>query len=262
MAIQTIRKVILIGAGKLATNIGIALKNNGYSIIQVYNRTPAPGLQLAQTISSEIIDDLPLLSNEADLYCIAVSDSAVELVVNQIRLKDQMVIHFSGTLGLGILDSCTSNYGVIYPPQTFTKQSFIDFRDLPLCIEANNLDNQQKLIVFAGTLSSNVLPVTFIQRKTLHLASVLAGNFPNFLYSISENLLKDHNLPLELIVPLIEKTASNAREGNIFDRQTGPAIREDHEVINIHLDLLSKSPGYREIYRMMTESIIQQKNKK
>jgi predicted short-subunit dehydrogenase-like oxidoreductase (DUF2520 family) len=262
MAIHPIRKIILIGAGNLATNLGIALKNSGHSIIQVYNRTSETGLQLAKTLSSEFIDDLRFLSRDADLYCIAVSDTAFVSVAKKIRLQEQMVIHCSGTLEIGLLDTCSANYGVIYPPQTFTKQHIIEFDEIPLCVEANNTANLQKLTVFARTLSLKVLPVTFLQRRIIHLSSVMAGNFSNFLYSIAENLLKEQNLPMDLIIPLIEKTASNAREINIFDHQTGPAIREDYGVIENHLDLLAGSPEYREIYRLMTECIIQQKNKK
>ena len=261
MTVDNIQKIILIGAGKLATNFGISLKNSGYNIVQVYNRTSLSGLHLADTLSSAYIDDLQFLSGEADLYCICVSDSSLESVARKIHSNKKLVIHFSGTISIDVLKQCSGNYGVIYPPQTFTKQNIVEFDDIPLCVEANSVENQRKLSDFAYTLSKKVFPVTFLQRKVIHLSSVFAGNFSNFLFSISESLLKEQSLPMELVLPLIERTASNARATAIFSRQTGPAIREDQEVIKTHLALLSNSNEYREIYRLLTESIIMEKHK-
>ena len=80
------------------------------------------------------------------------------------------------------------------------------------------------------------------------------------MYSIAEDLLTGNNLPMSLLEPIIEKTKANAMRKKIFSLQTGPAIREDLEIIKTHLDLLSEKPDYKEIYRIISESIIKYKH--
>jgi predicted short-subunit dehydrogenase-like oxidoreductase (DUF2520 family) len=249
----------MIGAGKLATNLAFTLKKKGFTILQVYNRSREAGMKLADMVSSSYIDDLRELSGKADLYSLAVSDAALNEVSARIRLKDQLVIHFSGTAEMGLLKDSSANYGVLYPPQTFTLQESAGFLNIPLCIEANNSESEKNLADFAAILSDKIFRVSSGQRRTIHLSAIFAGNFTNFMYSIAEDLLAGNNLPMTLLEPIIEKTKANAWRNNIFGLQTGPAIREDLEMIKTHLELLSGKPEFREIYRLISESIINYK---
>jgi len=259
MASHEIQKIILIGAGKLATNLAFTLTKKGFTILQVYNRTRESGTKLAEKISSSYIDDLRELSSKADLYALAVSDSALQEVSDRIRLKNQMIIHFSGTADISVLRESSSNYGVLYPPQTFNLRS-AGFQNIPLCIEANNGESEKKLSAFAATLSDKIFTVSSDQRRTIHLSAIFASNFTNFMYSIAEDLLSAKNLPMALLAPIIEKTKTNAMQKNIFSLQTGPAIREDLDMIKTHIDILSGKPEFREIYRILSESIINYKH--
>jgi len=258
--IRKIQKIALIGAGKLATNLAFTLKKRGFTILQVYNRSREPGTKLAGKVSSSYIDDLRKLSGKADLYALAVSDAALYEVSAGIRLRDQLVIHFSGTAEIGLLKDSSANYGVLYPPQTFTMRRSAGFLNIPLCIEANNSESERRLAAFAATLSDKVYRVSSGQRRTIHLSAIFAGNFTNFMYSIAEVLLAGNGLPMTLLEPIIEKTKANARRRNIFSLQTGPAVREDLEMIETHLDLLSGKPEFREVYRVISESIIYYKH--
>jgi predicted short-subunit dehydrogenase-like oxidoreductase (DUF2520 family) len=250
----------MIGAGKLATNLAFTLKKKGFTILQVYNRSPEAGMKLADMVSSSYIGDLKELSGKADLYALAVSDAALNEVSARIRLKDQLVIHFSGTAEMGLLKDSSANYGVLYPPQTFTLHESAGFLNIPLCIEANNSGSEKNLADFAALLSDKIFRVSTGQRRAIHLSAIFAGNFTNFMYSIAEDLLAGNNLPMTLLEPIIEKTKANAGRNNIFGLQTGPAIREDLEMIKTHLELLSGKPEFREIYRLISESIINYKH--
>jgi predicted short-subunit dehydrogenase-like oxidoreductase (DUF2520 family) len=261
MALFKIKKIALIGAGKLASNLAFTLNKKGYEILQVYNRSRDRGLKLAGEIASPYIDDLSELTGKADLYALAVSDSALHEISEKIRLTDQLVIHFSGTMDISVLQDSSSNYGVLYPPQTFTLPQSTGFQNIPLCIETNSRESEEKLSAFARTLTDRIFKVNSDQRKTIHLSAIFAGNFTNFMYSIAEALLTKYDLPMTLLEPIIEKTRENARRKNIFNSQTGPAFREDFEIIKTHLELLSENPEFKEIYRVISESIIKYKDK-
>jgi predicted short-subunit dehydrogenase-like oxidoreductase (DUF2520 family) len=262
MTSHTVQKIVLIGAGRLATNFAFSLRKKNFRILQVYNRTREPGLRLANQVSSLFIHDIKDISPQADLYAIAVSDQVLMEVAQQIRLKNQLVIHFSGTADLALLDPCSSNTGILYAPQTFTYNRKGGFLGIPLCIEARNDRSRKTLADFASVLSDNIYHVGSAQRRALHLSAIFAGNFTNFMYAIAEEILKEADLPMTLLEPIIKKISAGAAKKDIFLRQTGPAIREDHTTIRDHLRILSEKPEFRDIYQLLTESIIHYKHRK
>jgi predicted short-subunit dehydrogenase-like oxidoreductase (DUF2520 family) len=188
-----------------------------------------------------------------------VSDWAIPLIAENLRLDGKLVVHTSGSVEMGVLRSVSQETGVLYPLQTFTTKRSLSFRKIPLCIEASNQANLQLLSDLAGRLSLKVYPMDSSERKVLHVAAVFASNFTNFMYAISRDFLTQNHLPFDLIRPLIEQTAKNARHDNPFLLQTGPAVREDENVMREHLRLLEGNPDYSEIYNLISKNIIKHK---
>jgi hypothetical protein len=87
------------------------------------------------------------------------------------------------------------------------------------------------------------------------LAAVFACNFTNHLLGISQELLQNADLPLNLLQPLVQETIKKAATHNPYTVQTGPAIRHDQNVIEEHLRLLATQPQFQEIYQLLTQSI-------
>ena len=135
-----IRKIVLFGAGNLATNLALALKKEGFDILQVYNRTEDRGKKLAKKVDATSINDLSKLNPEADLYIISISDSAIKSITDKVHLKDKLIIHTSGSMDMDILHRSSSNYGGFHSPQTFSKSKPVSFRNLHIDIQANNKD--------------------------------------------------------------------------------------------------------------------------
>ena len=117
------------------------------------------------------------------------------------------------------------------------------------------------MVAFAGMICNNIHVVSAAQRKIIHIAAVFSGNFSNFMYSAAHDILADNDLPFSLMEPIIKKTSQNSRAENPFNRQTGPAVREDYEVIAKHLEVLAQYPEYRAIYDLISKSIIKHKKK-
>ena len=76
------------------------------------------------------------------------------------------------------------------------------------------------------------------------------------MYVISEEILRNNQLPPDLIVPLICQSCQVKDGGNFFMRQTGPAVRGDHAIIAKHKELLASNRDYLEIYDLITNNII------
>ena len=49
-------KITLIGSGNLATNIGVALKNAGHQIVQVYSRRLLNAVSLASRLEAKAVN--------------------------------------------------------------------------------------------------------------------------------------------------------------------------------------------------------------
>ena len=254
------QSISFIGAVKLASHLAFAFKERGYRFLQVYNRSSANGLKLASSLDCEYISDIKSLSDQADIYCITLSDSVIEEFSKKLQLNNKLVVVFSGTLDIDLLRQCSGNYGVIYPPQTFSGGKPVNFQNIPLCVDGNNNESLGMLLALAGSVSSKVFQVTLEQRQILHVAAVFASNFTNFLHSSAEKLLKDHGLPHDLLGPLVAKTAENFSSDEIFALQTGPAIREDYAVLKLHEHLLEAYPEFQKIYQLLSSSIIHQKH--
>lgn len=70
-------KIVLIGAGNLATNLGKALLSAGHDIVQVFSRTVESATALAQIAGGAPVTDIEQVRADADLYVVSVKDSVL-----------------------------------------------------------------------------------------------------------------------------------------------------------------------------------------
>lgn len=254
---KSLQKIVCIGAGNLATHLCKALYDKGYQILQVYSRTEHSARQLGETVSATYTTSLDKLRNDVTLYIVSLKDSAfAELLPDIVRGRENaFFIHTSGSIPMNIWKGYVDNYGVLYPMQTFSKSKEVDFRKIPLFLEANNKEGWDILREMANDLSELIYEISSEQRRYLHLAAVFACNFSNHMYALAADILRQHGLPFEIMLPLIDETASKVHELSPADAQTGPAIRYDENVINNHLELLSSQPEKRMLYEEISKSI-------
>jgi predicted short-subunit dehydrogenase-like oxidoreductase (DUF2520 family) len=257
MNIFSTHKIVLLGAGNVATQLGKALHENGYLVSQVYSPTKRSAGTLAKKLKSNPISDLKKVDRTASVYIIAVKDDAIALLAKQLKLKDQLIVHTSGTVDINVLKGCSTNYGVFYPLQTFSKDKPLDFKNVPVCIESSNKATAVSLEYFAKSLSKNVQKINSEQRKIIHVAAVFACNFSNHLYTIAASILAGHRLSFDLLKPLIAETADKIKLNAPVKMQTGPAIRKDVKTMNAHLKLLSKDKKLKMIYKLMSDHIME-----
>jgi predicted short-subunit dehydrogenase-like oxidoreductase (DUF2520 family) len=251
-------KIFLIGSGNIATQLGKAFKRCGHEIVFVYSPNLSHALKLAlklNTSCGRILDSKVISEYPSDLYIIAVKDDAITEVIKKLPpIKKGLVIHTSGATDIAVLKKKFKNCGVLWQIQTIKARTKVDFKKVPLVIEANNPSSKQKLMKLAHALSEKVYTLNSKQRRVLHLGAVWVNNFPNHLYYLSESLLKKHHLPFELFGPLILSTAVNGMKDPKAS-QTGPAKRNDKKTMKEHLKLLPDK-NYRDLYKLISKSII------
>jgi len=248
-------KVSIIGSGNVAQHLITAfLKSEAVTLVQVFARNSRSVSHLVPEHC--ITSDISALK-AADLYLIAVSDDAIPEVSGQLNFTNKLVVHTSGSSGMDALNQ-KNRKGVFYPLQTFSKNKAVDFREIPLCLEAENEDDYALLKTVAAALSDKVFRIDSVQRQSLHVAAVFSCNFVNYLYQIGDEICHENNIPFEILFPLIRETADKIKNLSPKAAQTGPAIRRDEKTIERHLDFLQNHPDRIQVYQLLTESI--QKN--
>lgn len=250
-----IQTVTLIGAGNLATHLGKALNESGFEIKQVYSRTKDAAQKLAKLLGSTATSLIQDIDTTSDLLIISVIDDAIGFIADQLNVNDKLLVHTAGSVSMDILEKTSDNIGVLYPFQTFSKGINVDFRKIPVCIEANNKESFEQLKQLSEKISDKVLAVGSEQRSVIHIAAVFSCNFVNHLYTLSDQLLQDSNLSMDLLYPLVQETTEKLMKINPKEAQTGPALRGDKEIINKHLESLKDMPEMKKIYQMLSESI-------
>lgn len=246
--------ITLIGAGNLATQLGLALKEKGHKFLQVYSKTTLSAENLADKLDALAVT-IPGNIKEADLYICALKDDAIQEVLSCINFEKGILVHTAGSLPMNILSNYSSTYGVIYPLQTFSKNRKANFNEIPLFIEANNPECMEIIKNVSSGLSGNVRILESEIRIQLHLAAVFACNFVNHLYAVSGELLNEQGLGFELLLPLIDETAKKVHEISPALAQTGPAKRFDKNIIEKHLSLLESHPEWMELYEKLSRDI-------
>ena len=242
--------IVIFGAGNLATHLFNAfLKAEKFKVIQVYNHKPE-SLEFFKNktkTTTNLTDVLP-----ADIYLLALKDDLIQDFAQKLIYKKALILHTSGATPMSVF-RFFNRFGVFYPLQTFSKNKAVDFKNIPLCIEANGEADLQLLEQLARELSDKVYRISSDQRKSLHVAAVFVSNFVNYLYTEGQEICERNDIPFEILHPLILETASKIMDLNPKDAQTGPAKRDDFAVINSHLGLLNEEQ--QKIYQILTGSI-------
>ena len=109
--------------------------------------------------------------------------------------------------------------------------------------------------MLAATLTPHIYELDSEGRKHLHLAAVFACNFVNHCYALSAEVLKAKGLPFSVMLPLVDETAQKVHELEPKEAQTGPAVRDDQNVMLMQADMLAANPAVKRIYEELSNDI-------
>ena len=249
-------RVVIIGAGNVASVFGRLISAASHEIIQVYSRSISSAQSLGKELGCSFVDNLEAVDLTADIYILAITDNALQNIQDSIFLGDKLVVHTAGSVSKKVLSNISSQYGVLYPLQSLRKDQSADQSIIPLLIDANKESVLSIIEQFAFTLSSVVCIVGDDKRLCLHLAAVIVNNFTNHLYTLTAEYCKNEEVDFKMLQPIIEQTALRLRANLPADLQTGPAIRNDQSTLDKHIQALANHPELKTIYLIFTESLL------
>lgn len=247
-------RIAILGAGNVATHLALSF---GHEVVaQIWARDIVKARALAERVGTSATSSLDDIIDDADLYIISVSDDAIAQLAARLQGRRGLWTHTSGSIPASVLDGVGTERGVFYPLQTFSADREVDMPRVPIFLEASSPEAMDTLRRAAHLLTPRVYEADSERRRRLHIAAVFACNFTNYMWVAADRLLGDDGLDLSVLAPLIEATAAKAVAGNPEAGQTGPARRGDRGVIASHEAMLADRPELREIYTLISQSIL------
>lgn len=253
---STSYRISIIGSGNVAYHLTHHLIEKGHTINSIYTRQ-----------AKKWMDDLASIPHKSNLdyqdeYCdfiiIAIKDKAVDKVLSEIKnVSNAQLLHTSGTLDVNVFEKYGfEDYGILYPFQTIQRSRPIDMSTVNHMIEAKDGVSLEKLELLCESADLKYRVVNSADRSKYHLAAVFASNFLNHLLTISKDLLDQENLDFNLLKPLIDETIAKALALQPKYTQTGPAVREDKQIMDKHISMLGDRKDLVQIYQLMSDNII------
>ncbi len=230
-------KINIIGCGKVGEHLYNALKNKGEDCRLVNSRT------------------LDGFEEDAEVALICVTDSAISEVADKFKNYPGIVCHVSGSTSIDALKR-TSKGGVFYPFQSFSKGVEVNFKEVPILLEGTDAETLEKLKELAKKLTDKIYEADGYKRGQLHLAGVFSCNFVNEMLASGFRIMKEADLPIDLLYPLIRLTINKALDLGPEKTRTGPAVRRDFPTMEKQIQQLSEKPLETEVYKSVTDLII------
>lgn len=250
-----------VGAGRVAGILCRAFSRAGFTIDMIVSEKGASGRSLAEYCSA-VWSDKPVFPDSTEVIIVAVPDNRLKTVLGEIKCTNKTVVaHTAGSSGLDVFPDSLERRGVFYPLQTFSHDRIISFSELPVFIEASDSISLTVLTEIAGLLGARRYFADTEHRRMLHLSAVFVCNFVNHMLTQGRDLALKAGFSFEVLKPLINETFMKALEAGPENSQTGPAIRNDNNTIEKHLELLSFDPDLQRIYRELSGSISNYHNK-
>jgi predicted short-subunit dehydrogenase-like oxidoreductase (DUF2520 family) len=252
-------RIGFIGAGRVASVLGVAFARAGWPVVAVASRDPGRLARFGTLVAGiRALESAGAIVDEVDLVFLTIPDDAVADVAAGLRLyAGQAAVHTSGALPIDVLapvQAAGSAIGSFHP--------LVAFADQEAALAALNgatvaLEGGDELVATLGRLATDIgaQPVRLPPggRPAYHAAAVLAaGGLVGLLDGVAEvarGAGLDEAGALAIYGPLIRQSLANAESLGIDAALTGPFVRGDEGTIRAHLGALSRlAPGALELY--------------
>ncbi len=224
-------KIGIIGFGKVGASLFDLLKEKKLKV-NVYSKSKKKG-------------NFEKVVKESEVIFICVKDDIIPEVVRKIKklkIKEKKhFLHLSGATSLTVLDTLKRkghNTGKLHPVQTFSKRDKNAFKKIYATFSGNEETFKILKKIFQGDLK--IIKMKDEEQVLVHIACVFASNFSVYLLIKAEEILKEINLNMEVLKPIIKTSFENVLKFGPSNSLTGPAKRRDIKTIKRHLKVLKK----------------------
>lgn len=247
--------IALVGAGRVAQALAIALARAGRPVVAIGSRrAPAPCAGLVTCAPQQAVD-------RADLVLLTVSDDAIAPTAAALRWRaGQAVVHCSGATEVAALDAAAqagARTGGFHPLQIFSDpQGAADrLAGSTVAIEADDV-LRPPLLALAATLGQRPITLPPGMRARYHAAAGYAASFLLPVLQQATALWASFGVgeaeALAALLPLARGTLDAVEARGLAGALSGAISRGDAGVVQRHLDELARlGPSSVDFYRQL-----------
>ncbi|MGA2298051.1 MAG: Rossmann-like and DUF2520 domain-containing protein [FCB group bacterium] len=243
----------IIGAGKLGLSLAMALESiNSLNCMVIKPEQNLPALTRYFEKKISIYTSLSELQSIPQILFLTVNDSSIESVASQLAnqfgkmLKDKIIVHCSGFLGLDVLAQCKAEGAVkvsAHPYQTFFEPAKELFKGISWGIESEG--SVEIISDIIRQIGGNPVKLNFSKKEDkamYHASAVAVSNSMTASIDMAKDIFEKLGVDAEqFILPILKTTLENnfSQSEKKFDFPlTGPFARGDIETIKLHIKAL------------------------
>ena len=247
-------KLVILGTGNVAYALAQTLRESGRTILQVWGRSEEAARKLGSFLHIPFTSQIDQLDAHADAYIICVKDDAIASVAAQFPFANKPLIHTAGTVSIDVLSAYSRFPAVWWIMQSIQKNTTL--LGAPSVIDFLEKELEEPLHDLAGTLRGEVVQLDIDRRKKLHLTAVMLANFSQYLGGRVIEFAEKNELPAHLLYPIMRNVLHQVMEGKGLEHLTGPARRNDEQVMQQQLELLGDETDLKELYAVFSRQIV------
>lgn len=237
----------IFGGGRAAWAFGSAWKRMGWPLSGVWLRDDSHShiAELLETARMDMSD----LARDSELLLVAVSDRAIAEVAAAIPETDALIFHASGAL-LSLRGGFSLHPLKALPPVGAAS----DLEGTLLVFEG---EHRRTAKLIAAAVGARFCEVASEQKALYHAAAVFGSNYVAASLEIAQRLMRRAGIPdvREDLVALAQSAIENWRSHEDAKRFTGPAARNDTDVMARHREALRDDARVAEIYDLLAAEI-------
>lgn len=251
----------IIGAGRVATAVGVLARRAGFDIVGVgYSGRESTARAAARLVAGEFAAGA---EPPATAYLLGVPEPAIERLAAGLAGRiapGAIVVHFAGSAGtapLRAVEDAGAHACAMHPvqacPDVDTAVARLPGSAWGITCAAPAKEWAERLV---RALGGTPVEVAEADRPVWHAASVMTANGISALLTVAEAVLQSIGVsaPIDVLGPLATGAVTNARGGGGGAATlTGPIVRGETGTVAGHLDALSgeRCADYRRVARII-----------
>ena len=264
----------IIGAGRVAQALALALRRHAIAPPMLWGRSPESARSAAEAVGAAVEPDLDRLVAKCDVIAIAVADDALTDVVSRIaavlpKSPSPFIFHVSGRSGAAALEplgKAGAMVAAIHPAMTFTGDPESEVGRMAgarFAITAAPGEAIERARQIVASLGGIAVEIAEERRALYHAALCHASNHLVTLISGAARGLEDAGVddPAALLAPLVRAALENSLAHG-FAGLSGPLLRGDAQTIGDHLaTLATDSPALLPAYVAMARATLDERKR-
>jgi predicted short-subunit dehydrogenase-like oxidoreductase (DUF2520 family) len=262
-------RIVIVGAGKVGTALGLSLRDAGYAIDSVISQARAESRRrarrLARRLGARTLDEPEKI--KADLVWFCVPDSEIahasQAFARKFPWRGKIALHSSGALSSDELDALRGQGALVasaHPLMTFVGKGQPRLDGVPFAIEGDAAAVRIARRIVRD-LGGQPYSIRKEEKAAYHAWGTFASPLLTALLATTEQVAQlagvNRRDAVRRMMPILRRTLDNYAAFGGPNAFSGPIIRGDVDTIKRHLQELRKLPAAREVYSALAQAALQ-----